>query len=91
MEGQSRISNGGECTAQTLLEDANKELLRGKSVGEKPRAQGSCAKPSDGGKSTSALHDTAGGFAFSHAQTSNIKLKKGKIMLNYKVANINFL
>jgi len=38
LEGQSRISNGGNCTAQTLLEKANKELLRGKSAGEKPRA-----------------------------------------------------
>lgn len=37
LEGQSRISSGGKSTAQNLLEKANKELLREKSAGEKPR------------------------------------------------------
>lgn len=35
---QGRITSDGKCTAQSLPKEANKELLRGKSAGEKPRA-----------------------------------------------------
>lgn len=91
LEGQSKDIQWWKMYSTVPPGEGKQGIAKREIWGRKAQGSGKLCKTKWWGKRTSALHDPVDGFAFSHAETPNIRIREGKIMLNCKGANTDFL